>query len=244
MAEVVILSLIVTCLRLAAIIFNTLEQAYDVSQEFKNVPGAIRNLILDIQAAQGCLQNIQLTLRSHGPPGNGDNQDNRILVNNIEGAHLSLEIISAFATKHVSSIKSYKFTRYIIYMVQHAEIIRHRDDLRNRLVYLRMLQDMRYGTLPYLRPHWHLRKLHFLSMASQAADRVDVVDPIHKVVTTPAAIRAHLIQGVCLQRPVLSTTTRSCMDSQFPHVQVRPGIPAGRKDTFPASSSKSQDAGT
>ncbi|KAL8387255.1 hypothetical protein RB595_010043 [Gaeumannomyces hyphopodioides] len=141
--EVAVLPLLVTCLQLVAGIVTTLKQVYDFSQELKNVPAAIRNLVLDVQAAQGYLENIQHRVTGTGVAGNGGSQGSRRLVNNVKGARLCLETVSTFAIKHVSSMQSYQFLSRLIYMIQHAEIMKHRDELRNRLVYLEMLQGSR-----------------------------------------------------------------------------------------------------
>ncbi|KAH9433826.1 hypothetical protein MCOR02_005864 [Pyricularia oryzae] len=144
MADFMVLSLVATCLQIVTRIFSTLETAYDLSQEFKNVPEAIRNLVLDVKAAEGYLQIIHLREESNGLAGNGGNQ---ALVDNIQGAHRCLKIVYDFATKHASSIQSYKFCRRLVYMIQRAEIMEHRDQLRNRLIYLRLLQDSRPNKL-------------------------------------------------------------------------------------------------
>ncbi|KAL8413572.1 hypothetical protein RB594_005002 [Gaeumannomyces avenae] len=141
--EVAVLPLLATCLQLVARIFTTLEQVYDFSQEFRNVPAAIRDLALDVQAAQRCLVSIQNRVTGTGVAGNDGSQGSRALVNNVQGALFSLETVSTFAVKHASSIQSYRFIHRLTYMIQHAEIMKHRDELRNRLFYLRLLQDSR-----------------------------------------------------------------------------------------------------
>ncbi|KAL8377910.1 hypothetical protein RB595_008546 [Gaeumannomyces hyphopodioides] len=138
-------ALVASCVGLANGIVVIFNNVYECAQDLHDAPDDVRQLVLDVQAAEVVLRRLK------DRPAGVETEDEG-LVKNLEGAESCLKKLELLAVQHEKRMRSNKTRGSLAFTWQKKKIQKQRKDLKGRVGWVLQILNMEPNTTCSRRP--------------------------------------------------------------------------------------------